>query len=153
MPDLTILYVSSLRRCFWADTGRRGGERGGGRGEEEAGCRRTGGCRSRNGVFSFQLLGRAVIVGGGSLFWFQGGVKCDRSRQWGTRSPVCRCRRRCPPLQHRHGAGEHRGQHGAAESSGRWGWRWRGWRLLSAAGGWCAKSQQIHLVFCLLSVD
>lgn len=32
MPDLTILYVSSLRRCFWADTGRRGGERGGGRG-------------------------------------------------------------------------------------------------------------------------
>ncbi|KAG7232083.1 hypothetical protein INR49_009582 [Caranx melampygus] len=45
----------------------------------------------------------------------------------GTRSSVCccRCRRCCcrDPGQHRHGAGEHRGQHGAAESTGRRRWK------------------------------
>lgn len=115
----------------WADPGGRGGDGGGGRGVEEAGCYRTGGCRSRNAVFSFQLLGREVNGGGGPLFWLNGvreKKKCHRSRQWGTRSSVCRW----PPLQHQHGAGEHRSQHRAAESSGRWGWRWRGWQLLSA---------------------
>lgn len=40
MSDLNILCFFTLA-AFWADTGRRGGERGGGRGEEEARRRRA----------------------------------------------------------------------------------------------------------------
>lgn len=158
MSDLKSLCVSSLWRC----TGRTlvGEEEK----EEEGEPRRRRTVTGQEGAeagtqssVSNSSAGRWTKVEGHlKKGWLK---KCYRSRQWGSRSPVCRC----PPLQHQHGAGEHRSQHGAAESSGRWGWRWRGWQLLPAltaslcSGGMmrsiradyslCVSSQPVKRVF------
>lgn len=114
---LFLLFDSAAGRRVWGTRGRSRGRRRRRRRERRrsAGCHRTGALHSRHGESDSY-----PSAAGGRCFEADT-LRLKPARRSGSSGHRC---------WHRHGPGEHRGQHGAGEGTWRWGWRQRDWQSL-----------------------